>query len=210
MRIDTSQDYFVSDPHFGHELMRRLRGFETIKEMDQVLVDAWNGVVWDGDRVICLGDFCLGGLRVAREYFARLNGTISILCNMDHHDKRWLRKFVDRRNGHFDKTIPIDSKSGIMVKLLPPLWSIDLDEREEYRKKIVLCHFPIQRWNLSHYGSWHLHGHSHGKLSSEGMLRMDVSVDALEGFAPISLEEIKTEMKRREEEGVNYRPWEKD
>ena len=29
---------------------------------------------------------------------------------------------------------------------------------------VVLCHYAMRVWDRSHYGSWHLYGHSHGNL----------------------------------------------
>jgi len=43
-----------------------------------------------------------------------------------------------------------------------------------------MAHYPHQQWQSSHYGSIHLHGHSHGTfLCDESLRRLDVSVDAI-------------------------------
>lgn len=54
-----AKTWVVADPHFGHKLMERLRPWDTIKEHDEALVDNWNSVVRDGDRVYVLGDLCM-------------------------------------------------------------------------------------------------------------------------------------------------------
>ena len=41
---------------------------------------------------------------------------------------------------------------------------------------LVLSHFPFAIWDRRHYGSIHLHGHSHGNYQGEGRI-MDVGVD---------------------------------
>ena len=61
---------------------------------------------------------------------------------------------------------------------------------------IVLCHYAMRVWPKSHYGSWHLYGHSHGKLPSHG-LSYDVGVDN-NNFFPVSFDEIKEKMKSME------------
>jgi calcineurin-like phosphoesterase family protein len=44
-------------------------------------------------------------------------------------------------------------------------------------------------WDQSHHGSWHLYGHSHGKLPDLG-LSTDVGVDG-HNFQPWSFEEVR-------------------
>lgn len=52
-------------------------------------------------------------------------------------------------------------------------------------------------WNGAHYGSWALHGHSHGTLPVVLDSRtFDVGVDCW-NYAPISLIEVATEMSKR-------------
>jgi calcineurin-like phosphoesterase family protein len=50
----------------------------------------------------------------------------------------------------------------------------------------------MQVWDRSNQGSWHLFGHSHGKLQGIG-LSFDVGVDCTE-FTPLSLEQVATKM----------------
>lgn len=60
-------------------------------------------------------------------------------------------------------------------------------------KTIVLCHYAMRSWEKSHYGSWHLFGHHHGKLPPYG-LSFDVGVDCWD-YYPVSLEEISLRMR---------------
>lgn len=62
-------------------------------------------------------------------------------------------------------------------------------------QRVVLCHFPMLVWDRSHHGAWQLHGHCHGTLPPDPHARrMDVGVDAVAGYAPISYEEVKRVM----------------
>jgi calcineurin-like phosphoesterase family protein len=64
-------------------------------------------------------------------------------------------------------------------------------------ENIILCHYSMRVWARSHYGSWHLYGHSHGKLESWGK-SFDVGVDCW-NFKPLSLEQVKKEMNKRQD-----------
>jgi calcineurin-like phosphoesterase family protein len=55
---------------------------------------------------------------------------------------------------------------------------------------IVLFHYPITYWNKSHYGSWHLHGHTHGAFMGNGRI-MDVGLDNHPCFRMFSFKEIQ-------------------
>lgn len=55
--------------------------------------------------------------------------------------------------------------------------------------QITLCHYSMRTWPRSHYNTWHLYGHSHGKLPGIGK-SMDVGVDT-NNFYPYSLDEIE-------------------
>jgi calcineurin-like phosphoesterase family protein len=67
-------------------------------------------------------------------------------------------------------------------------------EAEPY---VVLCHYAMKVWDKSHYNSWQLFGHSHGKLKGVGK-QMDVGVDT-HNFYPYSFEEIREIMKKKED-----------
>jgi calcineurin-like phosphoesterase family protein len=56
-------------------------------------------------------------------------------------------------------------------------------------QKLILDHYAMRVWDQSHHGSWHLYGHSHGKLPDLG-LSTDVGVDG-HNFQPWSFEEVR-------------------
>ena len=58
--------------------------------------------------------------------------------------------------------------------------------------KIILCHYAMRSWEASHYGSWHLFGHHHGKLEPYG-LSFDVGVDSW-NFYPVSINQVAEKM----------------
>lgn len=165
--------WWTSDTHFGHRKIIEYcdRPFTSVEEMDEVLIQNWNNVVQPLDVVYHLGDFCFGK---PMKYIERLNGYIKIIPGS--HDKElqrsgaemMLRKFV------FEKITEV--KVGIHGE----------------NQLIVMCHYAMRKWNKSHYGSWHLYGHSHGNLPPLG-LSFDVGVDT-NNYYPYSLEDVVNKM----------------
>ena len=69
------------------------------------------------------------------------------------------------------------------------------------KQLIVVCHYAMRTWHKSHYNSFNLYGHSHGKLRPEGK-SWDIGVDN-NGFYPVSWEQIK-EIMRNRPDNFNY------
>ena len=172
--------YFTADTHFDHAniVTYSKRPFKDVDHMNEALIQNWNEVVYHNDTVYHLGDFTLGGIDNFNRTINRLEGDIKIIPG--GHDYRWLKDFKQ------------DKFSG--VEVLPPLVSIELDEimNGEFKQVLVMCHYSMQVWDRSHYGSWHLFGHSHGNLKGIGM-SFDCGVDA-NNFYPVSLGRVQQEM----------------
>lgn len=165
-------DFFTADTHFGHFNIIKYtnRPFSDIDEMDDEIIWRWNSTVNPTDTVYHLGDFTLKGYEEFVWYVEKLHGNIKIVPGS--HDHSWLAQF---------KPTP-------RVEILPPLYSLEYSRAGDYPKVIVLCHYALKTWDRSHYGSWHLFGHSHGKLKGE-FNSLDVGVDQ-QNFYPVSLEEL--------------------
>ena len=151
--------WFTADNHFGHANIIRYcdRPFESAEEMDDAMIAQWNKAVDHEDIVYHLGDFTLGNKLTARRYFLRLNGMIRVLINPWHHDRRWL-------GGDYYNA------SSRKIEYMRPIAVL------EYKLPIILCHYAFANWDRKHYGSWHLHGHSHGEYEAPGKI-LDVGVD---------------------------------
>lgn len=64
---------------------------------------------------------------------------------------------------------------------------------------IVLCHYPLRVWNRNNRGSWHLFGHSHGRLPDlPNSLSMDVGGDT-QDFRPWYYDEVAGVMEKKSE-----------
>lgn len=177
--------FFTSDTHFSHANIIKYcnRPFASVEDMDEQMVDHWNALVGPDDEVYHLGDFTLGDGRRFAKWIARLNGRIKVLPGS--HDHAWL---ADYKPG-------TASLSGHPVEVLPPLVSLEFPELGdgEHPRVVVLCHYAMRAWDRSHYGSWHLYGHSHGTLPGYG-LSIEVAVDCWD-FRPVSLETVAEKMR---------------
>ena len=163
-------EFITADTHFGHRAMIRFanRPFQSVDQMDDAMVKAWNAKVTPGAIVYHLGDFSFRKPADTIAILQRLNGTIRLVRG--NHDKKGvLRADVA---SHFD-------------------WVRDLYESKcEDGTTIVMCHYPLMTWNRAHYGSLHCHGHSHGNLPDSGTTRVDVGVDTTADLAPLSFCEL--------------------
>ena len=161
--------YFTADEHHGHKNIIAYcnRPFTYITVMDDEIISRHNEVVRKDDTTVHAGDFTLikNRKRVEQEYVAKLNGNHIFLRGS--HDY-WLRK---------DKNIS-------------SIW-----EKTIGGKHIVVCHYCMRTWARSHYNSWHLFGHSHGKLDPIGK-SWDIGVDN-NRFYPLSFKEICDIMNKR-------------
>lgn len=169
--------WFTADTHFGHANIIQYcnRPFSSVGEMDEKLIENWNCVVNPDDTIYHLGDFTLAGKKIAREYLRHLNGRIFVVPGS--HDNKWLGKGECL------------SHSGHPVTILPPLYTLKVPVSNTGQSQlIVFCHYSMRVWDRSHYGSWHLYGHSHGNLPSLKN-SLDVGVDCWD-YQPVSVDII--------------------
>ena len=73
--------YVTSDLHLFHKKIIEYcdRPFETVEEMNQVIINNWNDVVNEDDIVYVLGDFCFGNKETLKSVVSQLKGR-KILC----------------------------------------------------------------------------------------------------------------------------------
>jgi len=194
--------FFTSDTHFGHENIIRYcqRPFADVGEMDRELIAAWNDEVGEEDTVYHLADFTLGDEHQARDYFRQLNGRIFMLGLAWHHDCRWLPiwRQVGTSGAHVRPgQIEFYSASHHKVNLLGPVHVLELHElgNGRFPLAITLSHYQMAVWDRSHYGAWHLFGHSHGTSSPPGHC-LDVGVDVWD-YRPVSLDRVIWAMRER-------------
>jgi len=153
--------YFTSDEHYFHKNIIKYanRPFSSVQEMNNELIERFNSVVSKSDITIHGGDFSFGDIKQTNNIIKRLNG-----------DHIFIRGDHDR---------PLAK-----IRKLKSVYKINI-----YKQKITICHYAMRVWHCSHYNSWHLYGHSHGKLPGQGK-SMDIGVDTND-YYPYSFDDIK-------------------
>ncbi len=159
--------WWTSDTHFYHSNIIKYcnRPYKNVEEMNAALIKNWNDRVSCEDTIFHLGDFSFGNEAKAQEILLKLNGHKILIVG--NHDKQHLEiQGWDRIYRTFEKKID--------------------------NTYVVMCHYAMKVWNLSHHGSIQLYGHSHGTLAGNSQ-QLDVGVDCW-NYAPVSLDEIKARL----------------
>ncbi|KAB1089385.1 hypothetical protein F4V91_06900 [Neorhizobium galegae] len=159
--------------------MLRFRPFSSTAEMDEHLIHSWNAIVRPADIIWHLGDFSCHDEARTKQIFNRLQGRKRlILGNHDVHADGKPRKSIrslgwDEPPTHYAET------------------KIDGD-------RIILNHYAQRTWSASIHGSWHLYGHSHGRLPAYGRSR-DCGLDCPDlGYAPATFLGLTVRMRDAE------------
>ena len=175
--------YFTADLHLYHKNIIKYcnRPFKNLYEMHEVIRNNWNAIVKPEDSIYVLGDISFGTAEQTAEELSKLNGKKFLILG-NHDLKR--RKLLD--TGQFE-----------WVKHYHELKVWDTKSTNRRGQYIILNHYAQRVWNCSHYGAWHLYGHSHGSLPDDpNALSWDVGVDNND-FAPVSYERVREIMETK-------------
>lgn len=171
--------WVTADQHLNHKgiIEQCNRPFKNLAEMNHTLIKNHNDVVAPNDKVYILGDM-IGpakhpGSINPQDILAQLNGRLYYIYSQEYtHEEGLLgcERFFEERHAI------------LVIK--------------EGRKHITFCHYPMDSWPKSFYGSYHCHGHSHSKMNSKSN-RLDAGVDG-HNFFPWSMREIFEHMEKPE------------
>jgi len=165
--------WFTADEHYGHTKVIKYsnRPFKNIKDMNENIINNFNSVVGKQDITIHAGDFCW--LNKAEDVY---------------------RQYVSNLNGNH--VLLIGSHDHWQPASAKYIWRKRIEGQ-----LVVVCHYAMLTWECSHYGSWQLFGHSHGRLVLDSK-QYDIGVDNNK-YYPISFEQIK-EIMTRKSDNYNY------
>src|SRR5215831_6143189 len=163
--------WFISDTHFFHTNMlkfvdekgHRIRPFNSIEELHEIIIDNWNSVVKDNDFVYHLGDVTFRYHKPFNELMNRLKGQKRLIIG--NHDKIWNPALMK----WFDKAM---------------IWH----GFKEY--DFTATHFP-HRLDSLRDGKFNVHGHIHAR-HMEDLRYINVSVE-VRSYTPVNIDQIVAE-----------------
>jgi len=135
--------YVIADLHIGHANVCKftrdegepLRPWDDVDEMNEALIDNWNSIVREGDKVYVLGDFTVNKKYV--HLGSRLNGRKILIAG--NHDNATPQMYMDA--GFEDvKGCHVLQKQGV-----------------------IMTHIPVHTTQLDRFGGGNIHGHLHDK-----------------------------------------------
>jgi len=178
--------FITSDLHLGHSNIagpntsiwkEGYRGFESVEQMDDEIINNINRFVQPEDTLYVVGDFAMGGHTRIPDYRRRINSqeVHIILGNHDAH----IRKYADLFASVSESKTIFVNKQGI-----------------------YLHHYACRVWEGSHKGFLHAYGHSHGSIEHSPYGKsMDVGIDnafkIFGAYRPFQAEEFMYLMHKR-------------
>ena len=136
--------FVISDTHFNHELIltfkdyvgKPVRNFESVAQMNELIMDNWNSVVNPEDTVYHLGDVLFGydKEKWLAENFTKLNGKKHLVLG-NHDNPKFLAPYF--------KSIKLWTELPGMVLSHAPLHEQTLNESHRFKDDILNVHGHI-------------------------------------------------------------------
>lgn len=165
--MDNSRIFLISDLHIGHRNILKYcqRPFSSVEEMNNALINNWNSIITNNDRVFMLGDFCLTGKDKIIEVGRALNGRKTLI--MGNHES-------GSKNTYYQAGFEYISKYPIL-----------------YNNQILFSHEPIPN---TKYFNIHGHIHNKDiteidYITGNYHLYFNVSAEKI-NYTPINLKDI--------------------
>lgn len=165
--------YYIADTHFGHENILKMcnRPFNSIEEMNETLINAWNDRVTGNDTVFILGDMFFR-CQNPEVILKQLKGKKRLIIG--NHDASWMNK----------------------VDLTRYFVSVDhYLEISDGERGITLMHYPLLAWKHK-LRTYMIHGHIHNDTSTDYfplIVNRDRVLNAgvdINGFRPVTFDEL--------------------
>lgn len=164
-----SNIWLISDTHFNHnkDFIWKSRGFNSVQEMNETIINNWNKVIKSDDIVYHLGDFIMGDLSRGIDIIKQLNGKIRLAIG-NHDTNARIIAFYNLHN--FE-----DIQFGYRIK--------------KGKRTFLLTHYPTLTGNFDNSKTYSIHGHTHSNNAfCEYDMMYNVNCDA-HNCNPILLED---------------------
>lgn len=183
--------YFSSDLHFGHDkdFLYEPRGFKSIEENDEVILNNFNQIITDEDDLYILGDLMLNDNESGMQKLSALKGKIHIIL------------------GNHDTASRVE-----LYKTLPNVVEITYATIIKYKKlHIYLSHYPTFCNNLDYDKPFHqtlvnFYGHTHQQTNffDNNPYMYHVGVDS-HSCCPIDIDTALEECRKQKTELNNQK-----
>lgn len=140
--------YYISDLHFFRKTQTSdgekpypqyiVRGFKSVKEMNEKIIENWNSRVKDLDEVYIIGDFSNGSKEETLEILKRLKGQKYLIV------------------GNYDQIITKNKELRRYFEKIDNYMEIYDEE-----SKIIMCHYPLLWYDKTKNTDYMFHGHIH-------------------------------------------------
>ena len=177
--------FIISDHHFGHANILKFKNdegglirpqFSCVQEMNEYMIEMWNSVVTDDDKVYHLGDFQMSAsTNRFIELISKLKGRKELI--LGNHDEVNINVLKE----HFKKV-----RASKILKIAD--------------KKVLLTHVPAHPASV--FNGYNLHGHTHQRIIPDKRY-INVCVEHWD-YTPIDINIIGKIIKEREECNCNY------
>lgn len=190
---------FWSDTHFNHKCehwdipLWKARGFNSIEEHNEGLIQRWNKKANQNTTFFHLGDFIFGfdSIHHFKEIIKRVNFK-ELYIMPGNHNSGWKQVFEEQRSN---------------------IWKIDENKKVIFvpnyleavvnGQSIVMSHYPILSFNGQSKHSICLYGHVHGNLAKNEIGKLYNKAKTLEvtienSPSPITIGEVKAYFRNRE------------
>lgn len=158
--------FFTSDLHLGHYNMAMHRGFSSVEEHDETIINNFNKIVKKREKVFFLGDVVWGNKHLVQ--LGRLHGIKELIIG--NHDNLATSKYLT----YFHKVHGIRQYKDLVLSHVPIH-----PEALEFR------------WRFNAHG--HIHANTHAPDGMKDPRYFNVNVD-MNGYLPLEYDEIITKL----------------
>lgn len=173
-----TKTFFISDTHFGQRSMLHfktkeglpLRPFDSVEEMDELMVSNWNARVSPDDKVYHLGDVAMKGSYL--KILDRLNGRKTLVAgNHDIFRTKIYKKYFENIRAY---------------KMYP-------------KHGIIFSHIPVHPQQLNYKFKFNVHGHLHSNEIEGDNRYLNICVEKT-NYKPVTFDEILIKLGIRSDE----------